>query len=144
MAPTGMEGLFFAISSARAILGPVSDMLMGAMNDKYNTNCPECRDSYGHFCDTVMVNNDINGDGAPTATQCAYLSKRSAIYILIINNNRVQQHVCSVPRGLPQIHRRFGIFSWLLASQHRYVYGSSYHSCEVLVLEMTITMDYFE
>ena len=24
--------------SARVILGPVSDMLMGAMNDKYNTN----------------------------------------------------------------------------------------------------------
>jgi hypothetical protein len=42
----------------------------------------------------------------------AYLSKRSAIYILtLIDNNRVQQHACSVLRGLPQIHQRFGIFS---------------------------------
>jgi hypothetical protein len=79
LAPTGMEGLFFAISSARAILGPVSDMLMGAMNDKYNTNCPECRDSYGHFCDTVMVNNDINGGGA--ATQCVSVQEECNLYL---------------------------------------------------------------
>jgi hypothetical protein len=75
-----MEGLFFAISSARAILGPVSDMLMGAMNDKYNTNCPECRDSYGHFCDTVMVNNDINGGGA-TATRCVSVQEECNLYL---------------------------------------------------------------
>jgi len=75
LAPTGMEGLFFAISSARAILGPLSDMVMGAMNDKYNTNCLNCRDQYGHFCD-IAVNND-NADAA----QCVSVQEECNLYL---------------------------------------------------------------
>eukprot|EP00804_Cyclotella_cryptica_P015564 CCRYP_003587-RA/>CCRYP_003587-RA protein AED:0.02 eAED:0.02 QI:106/1/1/1/0.5/0.33/3/1949/628 len=52
LAPTGMEGLFFAVSCSRALLVPLGDFAMGIMNAKYNTNCPQCRDRYGHFCDT--------------------------------------------------------------------------------------------
>ena len=74
LAPTGMEGLFFAITSARAILGPVTDAVMGAMNDKYNTNCPDCRDQYGHFCD-VAINNDAN------AAQCVSVQEECNLFL---------------------------------------------------------------
>jgi len=60
LAPTGSEGLFFAISSARSVMGPLTDFLMGVINEKYNTNCPECRDQYGHFCGTLSIENDEN------------------------------------------------------------------------------------
>lgn len=43
LAPTGMEGLFFAVSCSRALLVPLGDFAMGIMNAKYNTNCPQCR-----------------------------------------------------------------------------------------------------
>ncbi len=75
LAPTGMEGLFFAISSARAILGPLTDMVMGAMNDKYNTNCPDCRDQYGHFCDIVVNNDNAN------AAQCVSVQEECNLYL---------------------------------------------------------------
>lgn len=70
LALTGYEGLFFAISSARAILGPLTDMIMGAMNDKYNTNCPDCRDSHGHFCENVN-----------SANQCVTVQEECNIFI---------------------------------------------------------------
>jgi len=57
LAPTGMEGLFFAVGSARSILGPLGDVVMGAMNEKYNTNCLDCRDQYGHFCQNLSNSN---------------------------------------------------------------------------------------
>ncbi len=57
LAPTGMEGLFFAIGSARSILGPLGDVVMGAMNEKYNTNCLDCRDQFGHFCQNLSNTN---------------------------------------------------------------------------------------
>mmetsp|Transcript_22110 Transcript_22110/g.53569 ORF Transcript_22110/g.53569 Transcript_22110/m.53569 type:complete len:402 (-) Transcript_22110:17-1222(-) len=60
LAPTGSEGLFFAISSARSITGPLTDFLMGAINEKYNPNCPECRDQYGHFCKSLSTEVDGN------------------------------------------------------------------------------------
>lgn len=62
LAPTGSEGLFFAISSARSIIGPLTDILMGAINENYNPNCPECRDQYGHFCKTLSTDEDDNGN----------------------------------------------------------------------------------
>jgi hypothetical protein len=40
LAPTGMEGLFFAVGSSRALLAPLGDMAMGMMNEIYNPNCP--------------------------------------------------------------------------------------------------------
>ena len=40
LAPTGMEGLFFAVGSSRALLAPVGDVLMGTLNSIYNPNCP--------------------------------------------------------------------------------------------------------
>ncbi|KAL7543201.1 hypothetical protein ACHAXR_012483 [Thalassiosira sp. AJA248-18] len=58
LAPTGSEGLFFAVSSARSVMGPLTDILMGAINEKYNTNCPDCRDQYGHFCSIASANDD--------------------------------------------------------------------------------------
>lgn len=87
LAPTGMEGLFFAVSSARAILGPLTDMVMGAMNDKYNTNCPDCRDQYGHFCDTAVVNDDNN---ANAAAQCGSVQEECNLFL----DNQQQQQSC--------------------------------------------------
>ena len=43
LAPTGKEGLFFAVSRARAFLGPLADFVLGMMNERYNTNCIDCR-----------------------------------------------------------------------------------------------------
>ena len=43
LAPTGMEGLFFAVSCSRALLVPLGDYLMGLLNGKYNPNCMDCR-----------------------------------------------------------------------------------------------------
>ncbi|KAK1734297.1 MFS transporter [Skeletonema marinoi] len=83
LAPTGMEGLFFAITSARAILGPITDAVMGTMNDKYNTNCPECRDQYGHFCDVVVNNND----NANNAVQCVSAQEECNLFL----DNQQQQ-----------------------------------------------------
>ena len=40
LAPTGVEGLFFAVGSSRALLAPLGDLAMGMMNEKYNANCP--------------------------------------------------------------------------------------------------------
>jgi len=39
-------------------MGPLTDFVMGALNEKYNTNCPECRDQYGHFCSNLSTEND--------------------------------------------------------------------------------------
>ncbi|KAL3789604.1 hypothetical protein HJC23_003153 [Cyclotella cryptica] len=59
LAPTGKEGLFFAVSRARAFLGPLADFVLGMMNERYNTNCVDCRDQYGHFCDTLVSENNV-------------------------------------------------------------------------------------
>jgi len=59
LAPTGMEGLFFAVGSSRALLAPLGDLAMGMMNERYNTNCPECRDSYGHFCGHLIDTSEV-------------------------------------------------------------------------------------
>jgi hypothetical protein len=85
LAPTGKEGLFFAVSRARAFLGPLADFVLGMMNERYNTNCIDCRwglpqrvlfseifvifiscsrpshrrDQYGHFCDTLVSENNV-------------------------------------------------------------------------------------
>lgn len=59
LAPTGSEGLFFAVSSARNVFGPLTDFIMGALNEKYNSNCPECRDQYGHFCQNLSSDENL-------------------------------------------------------------------------------------
>ncbi|KAL7549391.1 hypothetical protein ACHAWF_012660 [Thalassiosira exigua] len=71
LAPTGSEGLFFAIGSARAIIGPLTDVVMGALNEKYNANCPDCRDQYGHFC-TVPQDDSL---------QCASVQESCDFYL---------------------------------------------------------------
>lgn len=43
LSPTGKEGLFFAVTRVRALLGPLADMVLGVMNDRFNTNCTDCR-----------------------------------------------------------------------------------------------------
>mmetsp|Transcript_32414 Transcript_32414/g.73456 ORF Transcript_32414/g.73456 Transcript_32414/m.73456 type:complete len:225 (+) Transcript_32414:281-955(+) len=53
LAPNGLEGLFFAIASARSIMGPLGDVIMGSLNEVYNPNCLDCRDQYGHFCEVL-------------------------------------------------------------------------------------------
>lgn len=40
LAPNGIEGLFFAIGSSRALLAPLGDIMMGMLNEQYNPNCP--------------------------------------------------------------------------------------------------------
>lgn len=60
LAPTGSEGLFFAVSSARSVMGPLADIWMGHINSKFNANCPECRDQYGHFCQTLTKGEDLH------------------------------------------------------------------------------------
>jgi len=82
LAPNGMEGLFFAVGSARAILGPLGDFVMGLMNEKYNTNCSLCRDSFGHFCQN-LVNND---DGT---LQCASVQENCELFL-----DATQQQTC--------------------------------------------------
>mmetsp|Transcript_5881 Transcript_5881/g.12216 ORF Transcript_5881/g.12216 Transcript_5881/m.12216 type:complete len:703 (+) Transcript_5881:121-2229(+) len=57
LAPIGMEGFFFAFGSSRELFGPLGDVVMGAMNEKYNTNCLDCRDQYGHFCQNLSNSN---------------------------------------------------------------------------------------
>lgn len=74
LAPTGSEGLFFAVSSARNVMGPLTDILMGALNEKYNTNCPECRDQYGHFCKDISTEAGNN-------LQCASVQESCEIFL---------------------------------------------------------------
>lgn len=53
LAPSGREGLFFALNSIKnLIIGPPSSAFNGWLNAAFNPNCKECRDSHGHFCDT--------------------------------------------------------------------------------------------
>mmetsp|Transcript_13560 Transcript_13560/g.22242 ORF Transcript_13560/g.22242 Transcript_13560/m.22242 type:complete len:699 (+) Transcript_13560:74-2170(+) len=95
LAPTGMEGLFFAITSARAILGPITDAVMGAMNDKYNTNCPDCRDQYGHFCDVV-----VNSDNANTA-QCVSVQEECNLFLENPQQQSCPQTCLECPTWVP-------------------------------------------
>mmetsp|Transcript_9528 Transcript_9528/g.14631 ORF Transcript_9528/g.14631 Transcript_9528/m.14631 type:complete len:640 (+) Transcript_9528:155-2074(+) len=60
LAPTGKEGLFFAIGSSRAMLGPVSDYFLGLMNHYFMPNCETCRDDYGHFCSQIVNDSRTN------------------------------------------------------------------------------------
>ena len=62
LAPTGKEGLFFALATTRAILVPLTDFFLGCLNSLYNPNCQDCRDDYGHFCSTpqVLINTTTN------------------------------------------------------------------------------------
>lgn len=75
LAPTGMEGLFFAVGSSRALLAPLGDWMMGMMNDKYNTNCKECRDEFGHFCDSLVA------DGSGGIKQCASIQRTCKLFL---------------------------------------------------------------
>lgn len=75
LAPTGSEGLFFAVSSARNVMGPLADFLMGAINEKYNTNCPDCRDQYGHFCGNLSMEN------AEDTLQCASVQESCDLFL---------------------------------------------------------------
>lgn len=75
LAPTGSEGLFFAVSSARSVMGPLTDFLMGVMNEKYNPNCPDCRDQYGHFCGNLATENNEK------TYQCASVQESCALFL---------------------------------------------------------------
>lgn len=59
LAPTGLEGLFFAVSSARSVMGPLTDFVMGKLNEELNANCPDCRDKFGHFCKDLSDENNL-------------------------------------------------------------------------------------
>jgi len=85
LAPTGSEGLFFAISSARSVMGPLTDFGMGVINQTYNSNCPECRDQYGHFCE-ARLNEDENN------LQCA--SAQESCNIVLDNNQQSCPKTC--------------------------------------------------
>eukprot|EP00581_Thalassiosira_minuscula_P017092 CAMPEP_0183720202 /NCGR_PEP_ID=MMETSP0737-20130205/12887_1 /TAXON_ID=385413 /ORGANISM="Thalassiosira miniscula, Strain CCMP1093" /LENGTH=690 /DNA_ID=CAMNT_0025950039 /DNA_START=131 /DNA_END=2203 /DNA_ORIENTATION=- len=78
LAPTGQEGLFFAVSSARSVMGPFTDILMGMLNEKYNTNCPECRDQYGHFCGELSTGEE---DGENNNLQCASVQESCSLFL---------------------------------------------------------------
>ena len=62
LAPTGKEGLFFALVSLRYNLFPVANYLLGLLNERYNPNCPNCRDQYGHFCEHSQMLDGGNGN----------------------------------------------------------------------------------
>jgi hypothetical protein len=70
LAPTGSEGLFFAISSARSVMGPLTDFVMGVINQTYNSNCPNCRDQYGHFCEYLFSDDQDNLQCASAQESC--------------------------------------------------------------------------
>jgi hypothetical protein len=82
LAPTGSEGLFFAVSSARSIFGPLTDIFMGSLNDKWNSNCPECRDKYGHFCHQLSSSSNEG-----SSLQCPSVQESCNVFL---ENN--QQH----------------------------------------------------
>ena len=79
LAPVGMEGLFFAIGSSRALLAPLGDWIMGAMNSKYNPNCITCRDSVGHFCGSPMASSDT--DNQNELVECWSVQESCDIYV---------------------------------------------------------------
>lgn len=103
LAPAGKEGLFFAIATMRALIGPVADYAVGLLNAKYNPNCTNCRDQYGHFCDSPLHNettglyqcaseeavcealtSTVRMDCPSTCPQCpGYQSNPSALWFLI-------------------------------------------------------------
>ena len=85
LAPTGLEGLFFAVSSARSIMGPLTDVLMGKINSEYNPNCPDCRDQYGHFCDHISSEDD-------GSLQC--ISSQESCDIFLDNNQQSCPTTC--------------------------------------------------
>lgn len=87
LAPTGSEGLFFAVSSARSIFGPLTDIFMGTLNGKYNSNCPECRDKYGHFCHQLSSSSN---DGS--SLQCA--SVQESCNVFLENNQQNCPRTC--------------------------------------------------
>mmetsp|Transcript_42702 Transcript_42702/g.74821 ORF Transcript_42702/g.74821 Transcript_42702/m.74821 type:complete len:657 (+) Transcript_42702:87-2057(+) len=89
LAPTGMEGLFFAVGSSRALLAPLGDLAMGMMNERYNTNCPECRDQYGHFCGGLIDDSDGIDENA---LQCA--SAQESCNIFLDNMQQVCPTTC--------------------------------------------------
>lgn len=39
LAPTGSEGLFFAVASARSVMGPLTDVMMGKINEEFSKSC---------------------------------------------------------------------------------------------------------
>ena len=45
------------------------------------TNCPEYRDSYGHFCDTEFNNDNDNNGGDGAAIQCVSVQKQCNLYL---------------------------------------------------------------
>ena len=61
LAPTGREGLFFAVASTRDLLTPIMDVFLGLLNGALNPNCPTCQDAYGHFCGQPISNSTMNG-----------------------------------------------------------------------------------
>lgn len=64
LTPTGREGLFLALASARSLLTPVLDVVLGHMNEELNPNCPACRDEYGHFCADALAARNRSGASA--------------------------------------------------------------------------------
>jgi len=79
LAPVGMEGLFFAIGSSRALLAPLGDWIMGAMNSKYNPNCIACRDQYGHYCGNLIASSDT--DNQSELVECWSVQESCDIYV---------------------------------------------------------------
>jgi len=79
LSPVGMEGLFFAIGSSRALLAPLGDWIMGAMNSKYNPNCIACRDQYGHYCGNPIASSDT--DNQNELVECWSVQERCDFYL---------------------------------------------------------------
>jgi len=51
LAPTGREGVFFAVLGLKNLLVSIpSTAFNGWLNEAFNPNCPSCRDEIGHFC----------------------------------------------------------------------------------------------
>ena len=81
LAISGMEGLFFAIGSSRALLAPLGDWLMGTMNSKYNPNCITCRDSYGHFCSNPMAISGDTDNKNELLFECSSVQESCDLYV---------------------------------------------------------------
>jgi len=51
LAPDGREGVFLALLSLKSLITTIpSTALNGYLNSAFVPNCPQCRDSHGHFC----------------------------------------------------------------------------------------------
>ena len=104
MAPTGREGVFVAVASIKSLLiSWPSQLFNGYVNERWNPNCKGCRDSAGHFCDTLSPVLNSTGNGSTVDVwqclssadeTCPDLSSHSGDFATELNQCATTCHDC--------------------------------------------------